>query len=58
MWDKVKELTPEQHKEWFNAVTPCTGQVIDFRGVHVIDIDVAEALEYMIEEHSQEKHVL
>jgi len=54
MWIKVKELTTEQQKEWLNVVTPCTGQRVDFRGVHVIDIDVAEALEYMVKEHPRE----
>jgi len=53
MWDKVKELTTEEQKHWLNVVEPIKGQIIDFRGVHVIDVDVAEALTYMIEEHSQ-----
>lgn len=58
MWEKVKELTPEQCKEWLNVVTPAKGQSMDFRGVRVIDIDVAEALEFMIEKHAQKKHAL
>jgi hypothetical protein len=53
MWDKVKELTPEQHVEWLNVVTPCTGLHIDFRGVRVCDQDVAEALQFMIDEHNK-----
>jgi hypothetical protein len=51
MWEKVKELTTEERKEWLNVVNPCTGQIIDFRGVHVMDVHVAEALTYMVEEH-------
>jgi len=44
MWEKVKELTPEQKKDWINAVTPATGMTIDFRGVRVVDAYVLEAL--------------
>jgi hypothetical protein len=44
MWGKIKELTPEQREEWINVARPCRGQVINFKGVRVIDVDLVEAL--------------
>jgi hypothetical protein len=44
MWEKIHELTPEGRKRWINVVKPATGMVIDFRGVHVLDVDLLDAL--------------
>lgn len=44
MWEKVRELDLDQTNNWINAVTPLKNMTIDFRGVHVIDVDVHEAL--------------
>ena len=50
MWDKIKELTKEEVENWINVVQPARGQVIDFRGVRVVDIDVLEALRNQLED--------
>lgn len=44
MYKKAKELTPEQRKDWKNAMTPLTGIVVNFRGVHCVDTDVYNLL--------------
>lgn len=44
MWEKIKELSLEQTHDWINAVSPARGQIIDFRGVRCVDVDVLEAL--------------
>ena len=44
MWDKIREMTPEQRDEWINILSPARGIDVDFKGVHVLDVDVLEAL--------------
>lgn len=50
MWEKIKELTKEEVENWINVVKPARGQVIDFRGVRVVDVDVLEALRNQLED--------
>jgi hypothetical protein len=44
MWEKVKELTTEERDQWLTTIMPPEGRVVDFQGVQVIDVDLAEAL--------------
>lgn len=51
MWEKIKNISPEERKEWLTKVNPPVGRALDFEGVEVFDVDLAEALDYMIEEY-------
>lgn len=54
MWQKVKELTPEQLEYWIERTTPSRGRGIDFYGMMLVDNDLHEAVEYMRNELNQQ----
>lgn len=45
MWEKIRKLkSPLEVEAWIDVMKPLRGQTVDFRGVHVLDVDVTEAL--------------
>jgi hypothetical protein len=53
MWDMVKSLSIDEMKRWKDDISPCKGTNIDFNGLRVVDVDLLEALNYMLEESSK-----
>lgn len=50
MWDRVKQLDLDEQKAWLRTIGECSGRIISFQGLTLIDIDLAEALRFMVEE--------
>lgn len=50
MWARVKTLSKDEQKTWYRTINPCKGKIVNFYGILIIDIDLSEALEYILEE--------
>lgn len=44
MWAKIKEISPEEAREWVEKYGPAKGQDVTFRGRRFFDVDLREAL--------------
>jgi len=54
MWQKIKALTEEELDAWIRTIAPSKGLDINFNGLHVIDVDLLEALRHWKNDISSE----
>lgn len=50
MWRDLLLLTPAEAEQLLDSVTPCHGDMISLRREKYLDIDIAEALRYLVKE--------
>lgn len=49
MWNEIKAMTPSECEAYIKHYSPAEGKSVLFLGLHVIDIDLLEALRHHIE---------